>query len=271
MTSPNPTTSAATPLTPTPSVLGRFAWHDLMTPDVDAAKAFYEAVLGWGSEPWAGGAYTMWTRDGVPSGGYMALPAEAGAPPHWLTYIATPDVDATTREVEAAGGRVIHQPEDIPEVGRFAIVQDPQGATFSLFTSNRESPEPTEMAPVGDVSWHELATTDSVAAQSFYERILGWQKASDFDMGPEFGVYRMFSRGTFPLGGIYDKKGPSAQMPTAWCPYFRVADINTTVEKVKANGGQILNGPMEVPGGDLVAQALDAQGALFALHQPKAQ
>ena len=97
----------------------------------------------------------------------------------------------------------------------------------------------------------------------FYSELFGWQKGDAMDMG-EMGTYQMYNRGAHPLGGMF-KKPP--EMPvTAWLFYVRVPDINGAVEKIKELGGTVMNGPMEVPGGDMVAQCLDPQGAAFAVH-----
>lgn len=260
----------------------RFVWYDLMTTDPDAASAFYSPVIGWGTTQWEGGGatpYTMWTNDEMPIGGVMALADDArtaGAQPHWLCFIGTPDVDETAERAKALGGQVLVAPADIPTVGRFAVLADPQGATFAIFKAESQSPGPEGPPTRGEVSWHELTTTDHEAAFEFYRDLFGWEKTSRMDMGPELGVYQMFGaegsnrEGTHdqPLGGMFNK---SADMPSPpnWVPYVRVDDINRAVDDVKQRGGQVLNGPMEVPGGDLIAQCLDPQGAYFALHAPK--
>jgi predicted enzyme related to lactoylglutathione lyase len=255
------------------NIRGRFVWHELMTTDPEAAKAFYTAVIGWGTKPWEGpNPYTLWTWGESQMGGLMAMPAEAraqGAPPNWMAYIATPDVDATTAQASKLGAKILRPPADIPEVGRFSIIQDPQGAVFSAFTPNQ--PGQPEKAPgLGDFSWHELATSDQKAAWSFYSDLFGWQSPPDWsmDMGAA-GVYQMYGNNGLMYGGIYNK-GKETPGPPAWLHYIRVEDVHRTSEKVKEHGGKIVNGPMEVPGGSWVAMCVDPQGAAFALHQAAA-
>jgi len=250
---------------------GRFYWYDLMTNDVEGAKSFYTKLIGWGSMNWDGGGqpYTMWTNGETPIGGVNTLAEDArksGAPPHWMSYVLVPSVDETLKEAGMLGGRILVSGTDIPTVGRFGIFADPQGAVLAAFT-------PIEAAPggppkLGDFSWHELATSDPAAAFSFYQRLFGWEKTDAVDMG-EMGVYQMYTRkgGEFPLGGIFAK--PPEMPVSAWLYYARVKDVQRSVEEVKKLGGRILNGPMEVPGGDMVAQCLDPQGAAFALHSTK--
>jgi hypothetical protein len=254
------------------STRGRFVWYDLMTTDPEAAKAFYSAVAGWGTELWenSGMSYTMWTANGKPIGGTMKLPDEAtagGARPHWLAYVEVPDVDAIAARARELGGTVMVPPGDIPTVGRYTVLADPQGAVIAPFAPTQHQPEREGMPPVGEFSWHELATTDPGAAFAFYSDLFGWEKTSDFDMG-EMGLYQMYGRRGQTLGGIF-KKPAEMPGPPAWLYYARVADVNAAIEAARQQGGQVLNGPMEVPGGDLIAQLADPQGGMFAVHQSK--
>jgi predicted enzyme related to lactoylglutathione lyase len=89
------------------------------------------------------------------------------------------------------------------------------------------------------------------------------------DMGP-MGKYYMFGRGLASLGGMMTKTPDMASMPNAWMVYFRVPDVDAAVDRIKSKGGKVLNDPMEVPGGDRILQAMDPQGAAFALHSKKA-
>ncbi len=250
---------------------GRFYWYDLMTTDPEPAQSFYTKLIGWGTTQWEGmeQPYTMWTNGETPLGGVMPLPEEAkkaGAPPHWLAYVLVAKVDDTLAQVKKLGGQVLVPGMDIPTVGRFGVFSDPQGAVIAAFT-------PLEVQPagppkLGDVSWHELATSDPVAGFSFYEKIFGWKKGDSMDMG-EMGIYQMYTRegGELPLGGIFQR--PKEMPVSAWLYYIKVKDVHESVEKVKKLGGKVLNGPMEVPGGDFIAQCMDPQGAAFALHSTK--
>lgn len=250
---------------------GRFVWYDLMTPDRDGSTRFYTALMGWGTRQWEGGQpYTMWTNGERTLGGVMELSEEAaraGAPPQWLAYVAVEDVDATVQEVRKQGGGVVHEPTDIPDVGRFAMVRDPQGAVLAVFATAHEPPEGPHPPRVGEFSWHELATTDPDAAFSFYSHLFGWEKGDGVDMG-DMGVYQLYGRGGATLGGVFTRP-PQMPGPPAWLYYLRVADIEAAVAKVKELGGKVLHGPVEVPGGDRVAQCSDPQGGMFALHATK--
>jgi predicted enzyme related to lactoylglutathione lyase len=252
---------------------GRFLWYDCMTPDLERAKSFYTAVAGWGIEVWNSGdhPYSMWTVGGRPVGGLMKLPPDAPAPPHWMGYIGTPDVDATTARAEALGAKIFVTPTEIPTVGKFSVMADPYGAMFAAFTPYPPAggaPEYPAAPAVGDVSWHELITTDIAGALGFYGELFGWTADTAMDMGPA-GIYQMYKAGEKQLGGIYlaPKQMPA---PPSFLYYVRVADLEAAMEKAKAGGGQVVMGPHEVPGGDRIAVCLDPMGAAFALVWMKA-
>ena len=250
---------------------GRFLWYELMTTDPAGALRFYTDTVGWGTETWEGGEepYTMFTNGETPVAGVMRLPEEAqaqGAPPHWIPYVGSPECDATCERAKELGATALVEPMSIPEVGRFAVLCDPQGATFAIYTPEREMPEGDAPPQPGQFSWHELATTDPDAAWDFYTDLFGWVKTEEMDMG-DAGVYRMYGRpgSQVPLGGVF-RKPEEMPGPAAWLCYAMVDDVYPTTEKVSAGGGQVLHGPMEVPGGDIVATCMDPQGATFAVH-----
>ncbi len=249
---------------------GRFVWYELMTTDTQAAKSFYGSVVGWGARDASvpGVAYTMFQVGETAIGGLMDLPEPArqmGAPPSWLGYIGVDDVDATVGRVTGLGGAVRVPPTDIPEVGRFAVITDPQGAALALFKPATacpdQSPEPTQGTP-GHIGWHELLAVDWEKALEFYATLFGWTKADAMDMG-DMGIYQLFATGGQAVGGMFNKP-PTVPRPF-WVFYFNVDSIDTAVERVTAGGGTILMGPMEVPGGGWIVQCSDPQGAMFAL------
>jgi predicted enzyme related to lactoylglutathione lyase len=255
------------------SIRGRFVWHELMTTDTKDAARFFGKVIGWKAKPWVEQpSYSTWTMGrGAPMGGLMPLPEEAkagGTPPSWVTYIATPDVDETALQAAQYGGRVLRQPAEIPTVGRFALIADPQGAMFAAFTPNQpaqpEKPGPVE---VGDFSWHELMTTDWESAFRFYQRVFGWEATGSFS-DPAIGTYQMYGRNGRTLGGMFNVPAGNGA-PPAWLPYVRVPDARKTAAAIAKAGGTVINGPMEVPGGDWITQAVDPQGVMFAVHSLK--
>ncbi|MBV9725974.1 MAG: VOC family protein, partial [Gammaproteobacteria bacterium] len=200
-------------------VLGRFVWHELLTNDTAAAAAFYPKVVPWRTAASSMPGYTIWMAGQNQIAGLMTLPAEAGStPPHWLVYIGTPNVDSTCSQAEGLGARIVKPPGDIPNVGRFAVLSDPQGATFAVFTPGGGQPPGTSPAQ-GGFSWHELATTDVAAALRFYGQLFGWTKGQAHDMG-SMGTYQIFQHGGTQGGGICNVQGPSTA--PSWLSYVNV-------------------------------------------------
>jgi predicted enzyme related to lactoylglutathione lyase len=250
---------------------GKFVWYDLMTTDMPAAEKFYGRVVGWGAQDsgMPGQKYTLFTTPQRPVGGLMTIPDEArkaGAQPMWSGYIAVDDVDAYAAKVKRVGGAIHVPPEDIPTVGRFAMVSDPQGAVFALFKGSSEPPGDAAPGTQGHIGWHELHAADGGAAFDFYASQFGWTKAEAMDMGA-MGVYQIFARNGTPTGGMMTK--PAGMPHPMWLYYFYVDAIDAAAERVKAGGGEVTNGPMEVPGGQWIVQCLDPQGAMFALLGPR--
>jgi predicted enzyme related to lactoylglutathione lyase len=247
------------------STHGRFVWYELMTTDVEAAKAFYSKVVGWTTRETPGSPYTLFTAGRVSAAGLTGLPPNAeklGARPQWVGYISVDDVDGAVNRVKKLGGTVHIPPTDVPDVSRFSVVTDPQMATFILIEwSDPGRAPPIEPAAWGHVGWHELLANNWERAFAFYREIFGWQKAVA-DVGPA-GAYQQFAIAGRPVGGMFNK--PTAAPVTFWLYYFNVAEIGAAAERVTASGGVILEGPTDIPGGARVARCIDPQGAIFAL------
>jgi uncharacterized protein len=142
---------------------GHFVWFELITPDIDKGTSFYPAVVGWGTQAMdmGGFTYNMLTQGETPQCGVIHPPME-GVPAQWVSYLSVDDVDAKAKAVVAAGGSIIVPPADIPTIGRFCLVADPQGATFNLFKGEIDNDTP----PAG-IHWNELWTKDAKAAVTF--------------------------------------------------------------------------------------------------------
>jgi uncharacterized protein len=247
---------------------GRFAWYELITTDVEAAKAFYTRVMGWGvlNASLPGGAYTLFTAGNDLVGGLMHLPedaSKASATPSWLGYVGVDDVDAAADRVENLGGAVHVPPTDIPDISRFAIFTDPQAARLAAIKRlNHGREQPAGLDAPGRVGWHELLAADWQKALAFYGGLFGWQQA-DAEVG-EMGTYQLFSAGGQTIGGMLTK--PATIPAPFWLYYFNVGDLDAAAQRVDAGGGEILAGPFEVPGGSWIVQCTDPQGAMFALE-----
>jgi predicted enzyme related to lactoylglutathione lyase len=251
-----------------PNATPHFVWYEAALPDAEAGRAFYSDVVGWSSSN-AGAPdrpYHVFTAGASPIGGLMPLSDEMramGVPPCWTGYVGVPDVDAYAARVVDAGGSVRRPPDDIPGIGRFAVVADPHGAAFILFHGTGDmGPRPEPGAP-GTVGWNELMAGDLDSAWAFYQAVFGWTPDQAVPMG-ELGTYQ-----TFFTGGPFAEGGMMTTFPkeqgTYWKFYFNVPALDAAIARLTAGGGKVVHGPMQVPGGRWMVQALDPQGALFAL------
>jgi uncharacterized protein len=247
---------------------GRFVWYELMTTDVAAARTFYTRALGWGAQDASMPkmSYTFFTVGNAFASGLMGLPEEArkaGTTPRWIGYVAVDDVDAAVDQIRRLGGAVHVPPTDLLNVSRFSIVADPQMASFALIKWLKPRRQPlAEMDEPGRVGWHELLAADCGSAFDIYGQVFDWQKA-DTEIGPA-GPYHLFAIRGQTIGGMYTKP-PLVPVPL-WLYYFNVTDINAAAERVRAGGGQVIEGPVEVLGGNWIARCADPQGAMFALE-----
>jgi len=253
---------------------GRFVWYELLTSDPKAAIAFYTEVVGWKTEPFGGDiSYMMFVGSQGVLGGVTTLPEQAkqmGAQPYWQANVEVANVDETVAQVKALGGKV-YVTENVPNVGRFAVIADPQGAVLAVFTPASEM-KSHDITKQGEFSWHELYTTDHEAAFTFYSKIVGWERMGEFDMGA-MGKYLLWGRNGTQLGGMMtmpkEMKTPDGRtVPPSWMYYVTMTDFDAGFERAKSKGAKVLNGPMEVPGGQRIVQLMDPQGAAFALVTP---
>jgi predicted enzyme related to lactoylglutathione lyase/MFS family permease len=244
---------------------GQFIWYELTTPDVNAAQKFYPRFTGWGTQKFDND-YTMWTNGGTPIGGIFRLNDEMrakGVPPNWMPYVETNDVDESARLATSLGGTVIVPAADIPGTGRYAVVQDPQGAVFGLYKPAGASIAWDGNPVVGRFSWHELMTTDWKKAFEFYQKLFGWDKQSEMDMGGG-NMYAMFGKNQM-FGGMFDRQPEMASMHPFWLCYINVKDVGKAVEAATKAGAFVQRPRMDIPGGTIAILG-DPQGAGFALH-----
>ena len=245
------------------SAQGRFCWYELNTTDADAAQAFYSGLFGW--EVFYSGTPGIYYRLCAIGGGPIAAimgPFEGSPPPAWRGYVTVDNADATHDAAKAAGATIFVPPHDIPNVGRFSVFADPQGADLAILQPLPSyAPPPDLLQQPGGVGWHELSTTDIDAAWAFYEPLFQWQKGEKHDMGP-MGFYMLYGREGHDLGGF---AGPQSQ--ASWLYYFNVETLDPAAERVKALGGEVQM-IHEVPGETWIAHCTDPLGAKFALSAP---
>jgi predicted enzyme related to lactoylglutathione lyase len=249
---------------------GKFVWYDQMSNDLPGAEKFYSKVVGWTIAPntMNAQAYSLLQSGQTMVGGLMPIPEDAartGVRPAWMGYIAVDDVKAYADKVKGAGGAIHRPPAEIPHVGAFAVASDPSGARFVLFKGNGgQAPEEDPSKP-GHIGWRDLHGGDPESSFAFYSGLFGWTKGEAMDMGA-MGTYQIFTTKGAQRGGMMRK---TAHEPAArWRYYINVEAIDAAGERVKAAGGKVVNGPMEVPGGSWVLDGLDPQGAMFGLVAP---
>jgi predicted enzyme related to lactoylglutathione lyase len=261
----HPTLSLAKESAVPNKVSGRFIWHELMTTDVSAARAFYEKVIGWSSTKFdSPNDYWVWMAGQTPVAGLMAVPDGMGEPPSWIAYVEVPDVDETMAQAPTLGGSVMKEAHTMPGVGRFGFLRDPQGAMFAVITSETKVSPETDPKLL-EFSWHELHTTDWKAARDFYSALFGWETKDETDMGP-MGIYYQFGHDRFTYGGMFSPPPMPGSKGPHWLHYTLVDSADSATKRATDAGGTVATGPMDVPGGDRVSMLIDPMGTLFAVH-----
>lgn len=257
--------------------VGSFIWYELLTTDPAGAKSFYDSVVGWTVAGESGSGTSgidyrhIQRSDGGFTGGVLKLTPEMtqhGARPCWLGYLYVTDVDAEAAKIAGEGGKVLMPASDIPGAGRVAMVTDPQGVPIYIMTPKPPEGKEGECSDAYDrnapehVSWNELYAPDLEAAKAFYSRHFNFEFNQSMPMG-EMGDYCFIDHGGQTIGAMMQK--PREMPMGGWNYYIHVADIDTATAAVRAGGGQVLQGPMEVPGGDWIINGIDPQGAAFSL------
>jgi uncharacterized protein len=243
---------------------GSFCWTDLSTTDQEGAKTFYSGLFGWEADdlPVGDGAvYSMQKMDGKDVAAIAEQPQqqrEAGVPPLWNSYVSVESADDAARRAGELGATVHAPPFDVLEVGRMAVIQDPQGAFFMVWQPRQHFGASLVNAP-GALSWNELQTPDMNAAASFYSDLFGWEPRP-FEGVEDYLVLMNHGRAN---GGIRPLDPPG--MPPNWLVYFATSDLDDSLAKVESLGGTKLAGPIDINIAK-VGVVQDPQGAVFALY-----
>jgi predicted enzyme related to lactoylglutathione lyase len=243
---------------------GTPCWIDYGAADLDAAKAFYSALLGWeytGGEPEFGGYLTATVKGEQAAG--LGPQQDPNDPPRWTTYFATADAAGTAARITEAGGRVLVEPMEVGPMGTMVIALDPQGNPFGLWQAGMHTGARIHNEP-GALAWNEAAVDDPEAAKTFYSAVFGFR----FDEMPDSGGYSTFTNTDHPLGGL---GGHQPGSPKGWTTCFSVASADAAVATVESKGGKVTMAPMDTEFGRF-AVVEDPWGAPFSVMQdPPAQ
>ena len=249
---------------------GTFSWIELGTSDTSGAKKFYQSLFGWTAMDVPMGpnfTYTILQLEGQDVGAlYQLMPDQVsqGVPPNWLSYVEVQSADDAVRNIKELGGKLIVEPMDVPQAGRFAVIEDPQGAKFGIWQSG-QSTGLKMRDEVGSLVWNELGTTDEKGGEKFYTTLFGWQ-TEPMPGGPmKYTIFKHDSKG---FAGMYQLTPEMKGIPPHWVPYFAVANAEDAINRTKEGGGKVMNGPMDIPDVGRIAIAQDPQGAMFAIIKP---
>jgi predicted enzyme related to lactoylglutathione lyase len=239
---------------------GTFSWAELATGDADAAKSFYTTLFGWEYDDQPipdGGVYSLAKRDGKQVAALFA----SDEPPHWNCYVTVASVDETAARAAELGGSKLAEPFDVLDAGRMAVIADPAGAALCLWEP-RANIGATLVNTPGAMTWNDLVTPDPDGAAAFYGGLFGWTTEEI----PASGGYRVIRNGERSNGGMMplDPDRMGADTPPNWMPYFGHEDVRRLVKEVDEFGGQVFNGPVQVPTGEFAVLG-DPQGAVFAV------
>ncbi|MBI6545848.1 MAG: VOC family protein [Cyanobacteria bacterium NC_groundwater_1444_Ag_S-0.65um_54_12] len=250
---------------------GTFCWTDLATTDAPAAKSFYCQLFGWEAcdEPVPDGTYTMLLLNGKKVGALYQLSNDQraqGIPPHWLSYVASEQVDDMARKAKELGAELLMPPFDVMGAGRMVVVKDPTGAVFALWQAAKghEGSEVMNGAP-GSVIWNELATKDSARSEAFYTALFGWQPNKHNITGMPYTEFLNRER---PAAGMMQMTAEWGNAPPHWMVYFAVTDCEAITRRARELGGTVIVEPTTLPEVGSFAILQDPQGAVFSIMKP---
>lgn len=249
---------------------GTPCWVELSgVPDLDAAEAFYREIFGWEIPEQENSAQLRGYRRAKLNGRDVAGVSprmEDGQPTVWATYVSVEDAAATLAKVGEAGGQAIVEPLDVMGMGTMAVFSDTTGAVCGVWQPGTFAGAEL-VNETGAVGWNELSTRDTEASKAFYGAVFGWEARPE--ESERAGTYTIWTVGEAMVGGMIDMNAIEmpAEIPPHWLVYFGVDDADAAVEKVKAGGGSVMNGPIDIPVGRFAVVA-DPFGATFAVMRP---
>jgi hypothetical protein len=246
-------------------VAGTPSWVDETVPDLEAAKAFYSGLFGWECEtgPEEFGFYTLCRKGGRNVAGLMPEMPDSSAPPMWNTYLATDDADATAAAAKAGGATVVAEPMDVGEQGRMFFALDPTGAGIGFWQARQHTGAQRVNEP-GALSWNELLTRDTAAAETFYRSLFPYEfePMGDGEGGFDYSVLKL---GDSMVGGRMPMpEMVPAEVPSYWLPYFGVEDTDASLAWAVEHGASVQRPAADSPYGRMAVLS-DPFGASFAI------
>jgi predicted enzyme related to lactoylglutathione lyase len=247
---------------------GLFAWYDIMAVDETATNPFYSELFGWdfSAEPRPNDGYRMVTFEGHGLGGSLPWKTESGRSV-WMGYIQVTDIAEHVARARELGATIFVESMGIPNVGTFAVLDDPTGAPFYLYEIVPEFRALTngyDRGP-GNIIWNELISNDLPAASAFYREIAGWELVP---MSPGPLAYTVAKVGGAPVAGLFQPDVPPEN--SAWIMSVHTADIDATLAKAGELGGSVVHAANTVPGVGRTAWIADPTGGVIGLMQPEA-
>lgn len=247
---------------------GRFVWHEVMTPDVEASKTFYGQLFGWTYDGMPMDCHTYWIikKGDRAAGGVVSLSSlqKDGVPPHWMGSISVPDVDEAAAAAKASGGMVAAGPMDVAGMGRLAVIGDPQHAYTTAWRGTQGDPEPQNPPGVGTFCWDQLNTTDVGGAKAFYKKVYGWAE----EAFPGGGDMEVFKAGDAAVASIMQVQGGA---PAHWLSYVVVEELAAARARATELGGKVLVEKIDIPTVGSIAVISDNVGAVIGLFEAPAQ
>lgn len=253
---------------------GNFSWIELATTDQPAAKNFYAKIFGWSSADYPIGpneVYTIFQVEGRDAAAGCTLRPDQlshGVPPHWNLYVAVQNADATAARATELGGKVLAPPFDVFDSGRMAVLQDPTGASLSIWQPNKH-PGTGIAGLQGTLCWADLNTRDRHRAGQFYSDLFGWEMMKE-DEGLEHKYWHIKNGDEF-IGGLPPASYLQPGAPAHWLTYFLVSDCDATATEAKNLGATLYMPPTDFEDVGRISIMADPQGATFAIFKAAAQ
>jgi predicted enzyme related to lactoylglutathione lyase len=248
---------------------GSFCWLELGTTDQGAAHSFYPALFNWKFNQFPMGPnefYTIFQLEGADCAAAYTLRAdqtEHGVPPHWMPYVAVTSADETAAKAAQLAGKVLAPPFDVMDFGRMAVLQDPAGATFSIWEAKSDVGTRITGQP-GTLCWADLNTPDAEGAKAFYGGLFGW-KITPGEKDPS--GYLHIQNGETMIGGVPPANQRPPNVPPHWLLYFEVSDVDSTAAEATRQGGTLPMPPLSIENVGRLAVVADPQGAVFAIFK----